>query len=486
MKNYILIPILLSISFGFGQEKQTQNDTSYKKRVLENTEVDFLNSYYTQDGNNASVTGGIGNEHLEDITPTIVVSVPLNDDDVLTIDAGISTYSSASSSNLNPFDRYIKVKTGTVVVTGASSSTVQTSYTRVSTPTPWAASTGASRADIWGNLTGKYSHSSDNRNTIWDADISLSHEFDYNSLGIGGGLTQLFNDKNTTVGLSAKVYLDAWRPRYPTELDSYLQADNNLNAGFFSGITIWNQNGNKSLDWHPVSGFSLINNKARNSYSASLSLSQIISKNAQISLFVDVVMQQGWLGNPTQRVYFGDIPNFYIGNKATIPYYTSPTNKDVFQLADDFERLPSTRLKIPFGMRFNYYINEMFALRTYYRYYSDDWGIYAHTASLEIPIKVSTKWTLYPSFRYYNQTQADYFAPYEQNLSTSTYYTSDYDLSKFSANQYSLGVRYTDIFAKFHIASLGLKSMDLKYSNYKRNTGLKANIVSFGFKFILD
>ncbi|HKK12254.1 MAG TPA: hypothetical protein VJ945_05455, partial [Flavobacteriaceae bacterium] len=68
----------------------------------------------------------------------------------------------------------------------------------------------------------------------------------------------------------------------------------------------------------------------------------------------------------------------------------------------------------------------------------------------------------------------------------SDYYTSDYDLSKFSANQYSFGVRYTDIFAKFHIASFGLKSMDFKYSNYKRDTGLKANIVSFGFKFIMD
>ena len=94
---------------------------------------------------------------------------------------------------------------------------------------------------------------------------------------------------------------------------------------------------------------------------------------------------------------------------------------------------------------------------TYYRYYSDDWGIKSHTANIEIPIKISPKWTLYPSYRYYNQTAADYFAPYEQNLSTSQFYTSDYDLSKFNANQYGFGFGYTDIFAKWHLWGIGLK-----------------------------
>ena len=105
---------------------QQTNTSTYKKRVLETAEVDFLTSYYNQDGSNASVTGGIGSEKLNDFTPTVVVSVPLNDDDVLTIDAGISAYSSASSSNLNPFDRVIKVpKSSTTVITSASRGTIK-------------------------------------------------------------------------------------------------------------------------------------------------------------------------------------------------------------------------------------------------------------------------------------------------------------------------------------------------------------------------
>ncbi|WP_338359702.1 DUF3570 domain-containing protein [Yeosuana marina] len=473
-----------------------QNQTNtYKKRVLETAEADFLTSYYNQDGDNASVTGGIGSEKLNDFTPTVVVSVPLNDDDVLTIDAGISTYSSASSSNLNPFDRTIKVpKSSTTVITSASKGTTKkvTNYAYVTAPTPWAASSGASRADIWGNITGSYAHSSDNRNTIVDGDISVSHEFDYNSLGIGGGLTKLFNDKNTTLGLSANVYLDKWNPKYPTELHWYLQGNKSLNSNYFQGVPIYNQNGvaidktgNTTPVWNPVN-YSYIQNKSRNSYSLSFSFAQILNKNAQFSLFFDVVKQQGWLSNPMQRVYFSDVANYYIGDPASIPNYTSRSNKNVFQLADDMERLPSSRLKLPIGMNFNYYLNETFVLRTYYRYYTDDWGIKSNTANIEIPIKISPKWTLYPSYRYYNQTAADYFAPYEQNLSTSTFYTSDYDLSKFNANQYGFGFGYTDIFASWHLWGLGLKNIDLKYYNYKRSTGLKASIITAGFKFVLD
>jgi hypothetical protein len=475
---------------GFISVSFSQDDNTYKKRVLETTEVDFLSSYYSQQGNNASVTGGIGDEKLTDVTPTIIISLPINADDVLTIDAGISTYTSASSSNLDPFDGSSGASSG-----GDDDDDRGVNNNIVGDPmgSPWVASSGASRQDTWASLNVGYAHSSDDRNQIWNTNVSFASEYDYMSIGFGGGFEKLFNEKNTEISINANVYLDAWSPRYPTELDSYLEAGSDINNGFFRGVDILNQNGNiidktgnNGTIWSPKSASGLIDTKSRNSYSLSFNFSQILNKNAQFSLFFDVVQQQGWLANPMQRVYFGDVDNFYIGNAASISNYTSSTNKDVFQLADDIERLPDTRFKIPIGMRLNYYLNEIFTFRTYYRYYFDDWGIRSHTADIELPIKVSDKFTFYPSYRYYNQTAADYFAPYEQNLSTSAFYTSDYDLSKFNANQYGLGISYTDIFAKWHIWKLGLKSVDLKYNSYKRNTGLTAYIISTGFKFIMD
>ena len=483
MKNFILIICTLFLGHIYAQNEE---NTLYKKRVLETAEVDFLSSYYSQEGKNASVTGGIGTEELTDLTSTIVVTIPVNDDDVLTIDFGLSAYTSASSSNGNPFD--VSGASGGYDDDDDDDDDDDGSGAQINnvTGSPWVSSTGASKSDVWTSVNVDYSHSSDDRNTIWNTGLSFAQEYDYVSFGFGGGLTKLFNKKNTTVGISTKIYLDTWKPIYPTELDAFEDVNGNQNQGFFEGITILNQAGNTSTNWSPINGFELINNKGRNTYSVSFSFSQILTENSQFSFFMDLVKQQGWLGNPLQRVYFGDIENYYIGEASSIPNYTSPTNTDVFHLADDIERLPSNRLKIPLGFRFNYYLNEVFSLRTYYRHYFDDWGIKSNTASLEIPIKLSDKFTAYPSFRYYDQTESDYFAPYDQNLSTSPYYTSDYDLSKFNAIQLGFGFSYTDIFTKTKIWKLGLKSVDFRFNNYKRNTGLNANFVGLGLKFVVD
>ena len=491
MKN-LLVYILFFIPFiGFAQSQQdtmlnTQAPISYKKRVLENAEVDLLTSFYTQEGNNAAVTGGIGTESLFDFASSINISIPLNEDDIFTIDATISAYSSASSSNLNPFS-------------GASSGGDDDDdddddddgdkYGGPTIGTPWAASSGASKQDVWGSGSIGYSHSSNDRNKIYSANLSFSAEYDYTSFGAGVGYTSLFNQKNTRFSLGLNIYLDAWSPAYPTEIFTYIKKGN-LNADFFNGIDILDSHGNpinknNANAWRPTKD-KLIDNKSRNTYAASLSFSQILNENSQISIFSDIVIQQGWLANPMQRVYFRDKANYFIGNAASINNYTNSSNKDVFQLADDIERLPSNRFKIPIGMRYNHFINEYIVVNTYYRYYFDDWGINAHTANIELPIKISDKFTLYPSYRFYTQTAADYFAGYEQHLSSEDYYTSDFDLSEFSANQYGLGIKYTDILTKAHLWKIGLKNINLNYSYYDRSTGLKAHIISLGAKFIID
>ena len=75
---------------------------------------------------------------------------------------------------------------------------------------------------------------------------------------------------------------------------------------------------------------------------------------------------------------------------------------------------------------------------------------------------------------------------FDAHLSTEQYYTSDYDLSKFSTNQYGGGFTYTDIFTRTKIYILGLKSIDLRLNHYNRSDGLSANIVTVGFKFEVE
>ena len=435
MKRYLVLLFLLFGLTVFAQEKDST--LVFKKRVLETTEVDFLMSYYKQDGIHSAVSGGNGMEELTDITPTIVVAMPLNDDDVLTVDAGLSAYSSASSGNINPFDS--------------------------KTPSPWQASSGASAQDMLTTLVVNYSHSSDDRNTIWNAHASGSVEYDYSSIGFGGGFTKLFNDKNTEINVSANVYLDTWSPIYPKELQDFADNGNNLNGGIFNRFDIIG-----NTNYNPEK-FKFHDNKNRNSYALSFSFSQVINKKMQLSLFADVLQQQGLLSTPYQRIYFSDVADSFINE---------------FQLADDIERLPDSRFKLPLGARLNYYINETFVLRTYYRFYTDNWGVQAHTASFELPIKLTDRFTVFPMYRYYSQTGSKYFAPYEAHLSTDKYYTSDYDLSTFNANQYGFGINYTDIFTGSKIWKFGIKNIDFRFNHYTRSDGLDANIVSFGIKFV--
>ncbi|WP_269225354.1 DUF3570 domain-containing protein [Flavobacterium eburneipallidum] len=474
--------LLVGIS-AFSQK--TTDSIQFKKRVLESTEVDFLLSYYNQDGSKSAVSGGLGSEQLTDIASNVVVSMPINDNDVLTVDLGISAYSSASSSNINPFN-----------ATGASGGgdddddrkSNNKTMAAASEPygTPWQASSGASKSDQLTAITVNYAHSSDSRNFIWNADVSFSNEYDYTSIGFGGGIAQLFNDKNSEISLKVNAYLDKWQPIYPTELHEYSKnGPDFLNQGFFNGVSVLNQNGQATVDYLP-STFQTVSAVNRNSYSASFGFSQVVSKKLQFSVFFDVLKQQGLLSTPYHRIYFADKDNYYIGQPEYIANYENESNTGVYKLADDIERLPNSRFKLPIGGRLNYYINERFVLRTYYRYYSDNWDIQSHTANVELPFKISDRFTIFPMYRFYTQTQSKYYAPYETHLSTEKYYTSDADLSSFDANQYGFGINYTDIFTGAKIWKLGLKNIDFRFNHYQRSDNLTANIATIGFKFILQ
>ena len=422
----------------FGQK--ADSIPKYKKRVLESIEVDLLSSYYSQMGDRAAVSGGVGTEELTDATATIVVSIPLNADDVLSIDAGVSAYTSASSSNINPFD-------------GGQSADA------------FVASSGESKSDTWSNINLSYLHNSDDRNKIWSAKLSFANEYDYTSIGFGGSYARLFNEKNTELSLHANAYFDQWSLLYPIEFrppssggDDDDDEDFDISRHTITGTPNYN----------PV--FQPLLGKQRNSYSGGIGLSQILSKNLQGSLALDVISQNGLLSTPFQRVHFGDVENSFIEN---------------FHLGDDIERLPDSRFKLAMGGRLNYYVNEIITLRSFYRYYTDDWGIRSNTASLEIPIKMGAI-TFYPSYRYYQQSAADYFQPYDQHVSVSKYYTSDYDLSAYHSNQLGFGVGYADVLTKMHLGKFGLKSIDLKYYNYARNSSFQSSIFTLGVKFVVD
>lgn len=257
---------------------------------------------------------------------------------------------------------------------------------------------------------------------------SYSTEFDYQSMGAAFNLTRLSKDKNTQFDFKLQAFLDQWTVILPIELRTG-------NTG----------RGGEQYDTAP-----------RNSFSASFSLAQVINQKFQASLILEPSYQKGLLATKYQRDYFTD------GSLRS-------------------ETLPDRRYKLPIGLRMNYFLDDRFVIRTFYRYYMDNWGIRAHTAELEIPVKINSFFSISPFYRYNNQMGTKYFAPYGQHLPSEQYFTSDYDLSTLTSDFYGAGIRFAPPKGVFGWQRLNM--LELRYGHYSRSTSLVSNIVSLNLKF---
>jgi hypothetical protein len=384
----IIIALYWSIVSAFAQSVDTSH---YESRKLKIEEVNLVSSYYHQDGNNAAVTGGIGSEKLTDFATTIDIRLTRTDKrsrvHSYNFEIGVDTYTSASSDKIDPS-----------TVSSASSSDQR----------------------IYPSLS--WSRFDDKKGSTIGANLSMSSEFDYFSIGGGVNFFKDSKDRSRQVGIRLQTYQDFVTLIYPIE-----------------------------QRWGKGEG-----TESRNTYSSTLSYSQIINTRLQILFLLDIAYQQGFLSMPFNRVYFDD-------NSVGI------------------ENLPGERLKFPGSVRLNYFLGDNLILRTFYRYYQDDWGLKSHTAEIETAIKITPFMSVSPFYRYYDQSAVNYFSAYGQHSKVSDFYTSDYDLSKFNSHFVGAGFRFISPNGIFGIRKMN--SVELRYGHYSRETGLVSNIVSFNLKF---
>ena len=118
-------------------------------------------------------------------------------------------------------------------------------------------------------------------------------------------------------------------------------------------------------------------------------------------------------------------------------------------------------------------------IRTYYRFYVDNWGMTSHTANIEVPVKITPFFSISPFYRYYVQTAVNYFAPYEGHSATDQYYTSNYSLSSFSSQFFGAGFRLAPPRGIWG----SINTLEIRYGHYTQTTDLAANIISLNLKF---
>ncbi|MDB5277428.1 MAG: hypothetical protein JWR61_2383 [Ferruginibacter sp.] len=388
-----------------------EETVEYVDKPLHLEETNIVSSYYNQNGNHSAVTGGIGTEKVTDLSNGLELKFTGADVKghkyTLTTGLGFDHHSSASSAYVN--------KTG-------------------------ASKTGGSR--VYPSIDFSVENK---KGSTFGFGAYYSAEYNYHSFALDASYSRKIGKGGELSG-KASAYFDKVKLIYPSEL---------IPATTTVVTTVTSASGGGGGSYDEEGGRAAIPSSPRYTYTGSLAYTQVINKNMQAALLMDVVGQNGYLSLPFHRVYLSD---------GTV----------------HVENLPVQRYKLPIGFRLNYFAGDKVIIRSYYRYFTDDWGIKAHTASLEIPVKISPFFSVSPFYRYYTQTASTYFAPYQKHATSDTYYTSNYAYSAFNSAYYGVGL---------HIAPPGglwksaLSSLEIRYGHYTQTTDLNSNIISFNFQF---
>ena len=242
-----ILALYIGVLAVFSQTKKTIDSSGYQQRKLTFAEANIVSSYYSQDGNNSAVTGGIGTEKLTDFSNSFSIKLTRIDKKwrkhSFEGEIGIDYYTSASSDRID-----LK------------------------------ANSSASYNDVRVYPSFNWSMENTTTGVTVGAGASASKEFDYLSFGNQFNISKKTKDRSGEVGIKLFTYLDNLKLIYPVE----------LRTGSFI----------PRGDDYPTA--------ARNTFGASFSYNQIINTQLQLSLLADVILQQGYLGLPFHRVYFND------------------------------------------------------------------------------------------------------------------------------------------------------------------------------------
>jgi len=153
-------------------------------------EINFLSSYYEQDGNNGAVTGGIGTEKLTDISTIFTINVPLDSVNSINLFSGVDYYTSASTDNIDTYQ------------------------------------SSASSKDVRSYAVLGYNKKNLKKAEIYGIKAGFSVEYDYTSVSGGLSYTKEWNNGNTSLNLVGQAFFDTWQLIFPYELRGNVSLSN--------------------------------------------------------------------------------------------------------------------------------------------------------------------------------------------------------------------------------------------------------------------
>ena len=151
-------------------------------------------------------------------------------------------------------------------------------------------------------------------------------------------------------------------------------------------------------------------------------LTQILTRSLIATLNYEVLTDQGYLANPYRKVL-----------------YLSAGGKG-FTLADQI--YPNTRTSNAGSIEAKYYLWYRAAVTAQYRYFSDTWGIHAHTAQIGYTHPAWKSWIFDGTLRFYTQNSASFYSDLFPRANYQNFEARDRELAAFNSFTVGAGASY--------------------------------------------
>jgi len=287
-------------------------------------------------------------------------------------------------------------------------------------------------------------------------DFRLGYDWDETAIGVAGGVS-VENDYESRFGsLDGRWDFNQKRTSVNAGL-SYTNSDTSARMDHDSAPYIETSTFNNQVE-QLADGVKIVNGK-RQDWASSIGLTQVLNKSALLSANLGYTRSTGYLSNPYKMVTVAFID----------PDQTAVDGTLIGESRAFLEKRPNERNQWNVNLRYVQHIQALdAALHVDYRFFSDDWGINAHTFEADWAQPLGHDWIVTPRVRYYSQDAADFYHPYlisnqaankisrdaNGQLVTTPYdpkllpsnYSSDHRLSGFGA--LSGGVTISKKFAK--------------------------------------
>jgi hypothetical protein len=155
-----------------------------------------------------------------------------------------------------------------------------------------------------------------------------------------------------------------------------------------------------------------------------LTLTQVLDSKSLLQLSWETTRISGYQASPYRYVAIGDA-----GTCASLSPICKP------------EVVPDERYRSAAVVRARRAFGSIVSIGLEYRFYFDDWGLYSHTIAPDLQLLIGDHGTLGLTYRYYTQSEADFYRPRYLYGPALGYLTRDRELSALYSNR--VGLSYT-------------------------------------------